>query len=150
MAAIDNECDYTLEQMLEIMKKYADRDPAEPLKYSKADLVMLITINIRTRTPWKQLDPKFHGPIEITEVISKPAVHLNLAVKWTLYNGCHDALLEPFIQGNLEVNLDKVLDAADSIEADDKYHVEEVMGTFEKKGKVSYPVKWRGFLAKNE
>jgi hypothetical protein len=48
------------------------------------------------------------------------------------------------------MNLEKVLDAADPIEADDKYHVEEVMGSLENKVKVTYLVKWRGFPAKKD
>jgi hypothetical protein len=40
------------------------------------------------------------------------------------------------------------LDTADPIEADNEYQVEEVMGSVETKGKVTYLVKWRGFPAK--
>jgi hypothetical protein len=34
--------------------------------------------------------------------------------------------------------LKKVLDSADPIEADDEYYLEEVMGSVEKKWKISY------------
>jgi hypothetical protein len=44
--------------------------------------------------------------------------------------------------------LENVLDAADPIEADDEYHVEEVIGSMESSDKVTYLVKWRGFPAK--
>jgi hypothetical protein len=150
MTAIHDDCRDTLEKTRETMKKYADRDRAEPPKYSKGDLVMLSGKNIRTRRPCKKLDHKLHGPFEITEVISETAMRLNLPVKWKIHKVFHVSLLEPFIQGNREVNLEKVLDAADPIEADDEYHVEEVMGSVEKKGKVSYLVKWRGFPAKKD
>jgi hypothetical protein len=46
--------------------------------------------------------------------------------------------------------LEKVLDTADLIEADDEYHNEEVIGSVEKKEKVTYLVKWRGFPAKTD
>jgi hypothetical protein len=66
---------------------------------------------------------------------------LNLPVKWKIHKVFQFLLLEPFIQENREFNLEKVLDAADPIEADDKYQVEEIMGRIEKKRKVSYLVK---------
>jgi hypothetical protein len=150
MTALHDDCCDTLEKMRETMKKYADRDRAEPPKYSKGDLVMRSGKNIRTRRPCKKLDHKLHGPFEITEVISETAMRLNLPVKWKIHKVFHISLLEPVIQGNREVNLEKVLDAADLIEADDEYHVEEVMGSVEKKGQVSYLVKWRGFPAKKD
>jgi hypothetical protein len=59
-------------------------------------------------------------------------------------------LLEPFIHQNREVNLENVLGATDLIEADNEYHVEEVMGSIEKKVKVSYLVTWRGYPAKKD
>jgi hypothetical protein len=48
------------------------------------------------------------------------------------------------------MNVETVLDAADPMEADDEYHVEEVMGSVKTKDKVSYLVKWRGFLARKD
>jgi hypothetical protein len=48
------------------------------------------------------------------------------------------------------MNLDKRLDAADPIETDDKYHIEEVMEYLETNGKLTYLVKWRGFPAKKD
>jgi hypothetical protein len=150
MTAIHDDCRDTLEKTRETMKKYADRDRAEPPKYSKGDLVMLSGKYIPTRRPCKKLDHKLHGLFEITEVILETAMRLNLPVKWKIHKVFHVSLLEPFIQGNREVNLEKVLDAADPIEDDDEYHVEEVMGSVEKKDKVSYLVKWRGFPAKND
>jgi hypothetical protein len=150
ITAIHDDCRHTLETTHETIKKYADRDRAEPPKYSKGDLVMISGKNIRNRRPCKKLDHKLHGPFEITEVISETVMHLNLQVKWKIHKVFHVSLLEPFIQGNREVNLKKVLDAADRIEADDEYHIEELMGGVKKKGKVSYLVKWRGFPAKND
>jgi hypothetical protein len=147
ITAIHDDCRDTLEKTCETMKKFADRDRTELPKYSKGDLVMLSGKNIRTRRPCKKLDHKLHGPFEITEVISETAICLNLPVKWKIHKVFHVLLLEPVIQGNQDVNLEKVLDTADPIEADDEYHVEEVMGSVEKKGKVSYLVKWRGFPA---
>jgi hypothetical protein len=53
----------------------------------------------------------------------------------------HISLLEPCILGHLEVNLEKIRDTPDPIEADNKDHIKEVMGSIETKDKVSVLVK---------
>jgi hypothetical protein len=78
------------------------------------------------------------------------AVRLKLATKWKIHKVFHVSLFVPCVQGSQAVNLEKVLDAANPIEADDKYDVEEVMGSWEKKSKVTYFVKWRGFPGKKD
>jgi hypothetical protein len=85
MMAIHDGCRDTLEKMRETMKKYADRDRAEPPKYSKGDLVMLSGNHIQTGRPCKKLDHKLQGTFEITEVISETAMRLNLLVKLKIH-----------------------------------------------------------------
>jgi hypothetical protein len=48
------------------------------------------------------------------------------------------------------VKVKKIIDAADPIEADNEYHVENIMGSLENKAKVTYLVKWRGFPSKKD
>jgi hypothetical protein len=48
------------------------------------------------------------------------------------------------------MNLEKVLDITDLVEADDEYYLERVLGSLDKTGKVTYFVQWRGFLAKKD
>jgi hypothetical protein len=137
MLVIHDDCRDILEKTRETMKKYMDRDRAELPKYSKGDLVMLSGKNIQSRRPCKKLDHKLTGPFAIREVISETVMRLNLPVKWNIHNVFHNSLLEPFIQGNREVNFQRVPDAAYPIEADDEYHGEEVMSSVAKKGKLS-------------
>jgi hypothetical protein len=111
---------------------------------------MLSGKDICTRCPSRKLGHKLHSPFKITQVITDTAVRLNLETKLTIHKVFHVSLLEPFIQGSQDVNLKKVLDTADPIEANDEYHVEEVIGSLEKKVKVTYLVKWRGFAAKKD
>jgi hypothetical protein len=77
----------------------------------------------------------------MTEIISNTAVRLNLPTKWKIHKVFHVSLLELFVQRNREVNLEKVLGTTDLIEANNEYHVEEVMASLEKKGKFIYLVK---------
>jgi NAD-dependent DNA ligase len=72
-------------------------------------------------------------------------VPLNLPTKWKIHKGIHVSLLEPFIQGNQEANLEKVLDAANPREADDECYVQEVMCSAETKAKVTYFVSGGAF-----
>jgi hypothetical protein len=119
MTAIHEDCREALEKTQETMKRYADKDGAEAPKYSIGDLVILSGKFIRTCRPCKKLDHKLHGPFEIAEVLSGTAVRLNLPAKWKIHKVFHVSLLKPFVQGNREVNLEEVVDAADPIEADD-------------------------------
>jgi hypothetical protein len=64
-------------------------------------------------------------------------------VKWIIHQVFHISLLEPFVQGNIAVTLESVLDAADPIEVNDEYPVEEVISSMESQCKVTYSVKLR-------
>jgi hypothetical protein len=77
-------------------------------------------------------------------------MHLNLIVKWKIQRVVHISLLESIIQEHREINLEEVIDAADPIETDNEYHIKEVTGSVDKKGKVSYLVKWRELPAKQD
>jgi hypothetical protein len=84
------------------------------------------------------------------EVITDRAIRLIHHTNRKIHKGFHFSPLERFVQRRRGVNLEKVLDAADPIEANDEYHVKEVIGSCEKKGKVIYLVKWRGCPAKKD
>ena len=57
-----------------------------------------------------------HGPFEVNGIISATAVRLKLPKSWKIHNVFHVSLLEPFVQGNREVNLRQVLQHADPIQ----------------------------------
>jgi hypothetical protein len=111
---------------------------------------MLSGTNIRTRRPCKKLEYKQHGPFENIEVITETAIHRNLSVTWKIHKGFHLSLLDPFTSGHREVNLEKVLDTAHSIDTDDEYHIDKGMGSVKNKGKVSCLVNLREFPAKKD
>jgi hypothetical protein len=140
MMAIHDDCCDTPEKTREAMKKYV-RNRAEFLKYLKRNLIMLSGKNIRTNRSFKKPHYQLHDPFEITDSLSESAMHLDLTVKWKIQKGFHISVLDPFIYRNYEINLKKVLDATNPIEADDEYQVKDIKGSVQIKVKVAYLVK---------
>ena len=112
---------------------------------------MLNGRNIKTRRPSRKLDHKLHGPFRIEEVVSNTAIRLSLPKTWKIHKVFHVSLVEPFIQGNREINMDEVLKNSDPIETEEEYDVDDVMDSIEKKnGQVLYLVKWKGWPNKKD
>jgi Reverse transcriptase (RNA-dependent DNA polymerase)/RNase H-like domain found in reverse transcriptase/Integrase zinc binding domain/Chromo (CHRromatin Organisation MOdifier) domain/Retroviral aspartyl protease len=65
--------------------------------YAQGDEVMLNTKNIRLKvvgTP--KLLPRWVGPFDVTEMISKVAARLDLPSDWHIHNAFHVSLLKPY------------------------------------------------------
>ena len=150
MKAIHDDCKEELEKTRDRMKKYADTHRIEAPTYKRGDLVMLNGKNIKTRRPTRKLDHKLHGPFQIEEAISKTAMRLKLPKTWKIHPVFHVSLLEPFVQGNREVNLDDVLRQSDPVENSPEYDVDKIMGSTQRGKKVLYLVKWKGWPAKKD
>jgi hypothetical protein len=130
------------------MKKYADQSRIEPPSFELGNLVMLNRKKIKTYRPARKLDHNMYGPFEILDIISPTAVLLHLPKTWKIHPFFHVSLIEPFVKGNRDVNLNAVLKTSDAIENAPEYDVDKVMGSTEKEGKVLYLVKWKGWPAK--
>jgi hypothetical protein len=91
------------------MKKYADKTQAESPRYNKGDLVMLNGKNIKTRRPSRKIDHKLYGPFVILELVSPTAIQLWLPKTWKIHPIFHVCLIEPFITGGKDVNIDEIL-----------------------------------------
>jgi hypothetical protein len=148
MKAIYEDCKKELEKTSNRMKKYADKTRPESPRYNKGDLVMLNGKNIKIRHPSQKLDHKLYGPFEILESISPTAIRLRLPKTWKIDPIFHVSLIEPFITGGKEVNIDEILQSAAPVESAPEYDVDRIMGSSEKNGKVLYLVKWKGWPAK--
>jgi hypothetical protein len=130
------------------MKKYVDQHRLEPPSFEPGNLVMLNGKNIKTRHPARKLEHKMYGPYEILDIISPTAVRLRLPKTWKIHPVFHVTLIELFVEGNRDVDLNAVLKTSDPIENAPEYDVDKVMGSTEKDGKVLYLVKWKGWPAK--
>jgi hypothetical protein len=58
------------------------------------------------------------------------------------------SLIEPFVKGNQDVDLNTILKTSESIKNAPDYDVDKVLGSTEKDGKVLYLVKWKSWPAK--
>jgi hypothetical protein len=68
--------------------------------------------------------------------------------RWKIHPVFHVSLIEPFVKGNRDVDLNAILKTSDPIENAPEYDVDKVIGSTEKDGKVLYLVKWKGWPAK--
>jgi hypothetical protein len=130
------------------MKKYGDQHRLEPPSFKPGNLVMLNGKNIKTRRPARKLEHKMYGPYEILDIISPTAVRLHLPKTWKIHPVFHVSLIEPFVKGNRDVDLNAVLKTSDPIENATEYDVDKVMGSTEKDSRVLYLVKWKRWPAK--
>jgi hypothetical protein len=110
---------------------------------------MLNGKNIKTRHPGRKPDHKMYGRFEIQDIISPTAVHLRFPKTWKIHPVFYVSLIEPFVKGNRDVDLNAILKTSDPITNAPDYDEDKVMGSTEKDGKVLYLVKWNGWPAKN-
>jgi hypothetical protein len=130
------------------MKKYADQSHIESRSFELCNLLMLTGKNIKTHQPARKLDHKMYRPFEILDITSLTAVSLRLPKTWKINPDFHVSLIEPFVNGNRDVDLNSVLKTSDPIENAPEYDVDKVMGSTKKDRKVLYLVKWEARLAK--
>jgi hypothetical protein len=107
-------------------------------------------MNIKTRHPGRKLELKMYGPFEILDIISPIAVRRRLPNIWKIYPVFHVSLIELFVKGNQDVDLNAVLKTSNPIENAPEYDVDKVMGSTKKDRKVLYLVKWKSRPAKKQ
>ena len=73
-------------------KHYNMRD--RNVEYNVGDLVLLPSKNLSLKGVPTELQRKFVGPFEVTEVIGTQACKLNLPDSWKLQNACHVSSLK--------------------------------------------------------
>jgi hypothetical protein len=146
--AVYNDCKKELEKSRGRMKKYMDQSCIEPPSFEPCNLVMLNGKIIKTRCPTQKLEHKMYGPFEILDIFSPTAVRFPLPKTWKIHSVFHVSLIQPFVKGNRDVDLNAVLKTSDPIGNAPEYDIDKVMGAIDKGGKLLYLVKWKGWPAK--
>jgi hypothetical protein len=67
---------------------------------------------------------------------------------WKIHLAFHLSLIEPFVKGNRDVDLNTVLKPSDCIKHAPEYDIDKVLGLTEQDVKVLYLVKWKSCPAK--
>jgi hypothetical protein len=71
MTAIHDDCDDTLTKTHKVMTRSADRDRAEPAKYSTGDSVLLSGNNIRPSRPCEKITLNYIAPSKLQKLSRK-------------------------------------------------------------------------------
>jgi hypothetical protein len=104
---------------------------------------MNIKIGCRAHLP----EPKMYGPFEILDIISLKDGCLRLPKTWKLYPVFYVSLIKPYIQGNLDDDLNAIPTPSDSIENTAKYDVDQVMGVNRNRWEGCIPSSMGGIAA---
>jgi hypothetical protein len=139
MKTVVENCKKELEKSSERMKKYTDQPRIEPRSLELGNLVILNRKNIKTRHQAGKLDHMMYGSFEILDIISPTALPLHLPKILKIHPVFHASLIEPFVNGNRDVDLNAVLKTSDLITNAGEYDIDKVMGSTQKR--------WQGFIS---
>jgi hypothetical protein len=118
-----------LDKSRERMKKYVHQSRIEPPSFQLRNAVMLKRNNFKTPGPARKLQHTFDGPFEIHYIICPPVVCLRLTKTWKINPVFYGSLIDPFIMGNRDFDLNTILKTSDPIENPPEYHIDKVMGS---------------------
>jgi hypothetical protein len=130
------------------MKKYGDQSRIEPPSFELGNLVKLYGKNVKTRRPARKPDHKMYRLLEILDIISPTAVYFCLPNTLKIFPVFYVSLIDPFIKGNWDVDLNAILKTSYPNKNTPEYDVDKVMGSTEKDGNVVYLVKKGGLASK--
>ena len=127
------------------MKKYADCNCAESVKYKPGDQVLLSLENIKTRRPKVKWSDKRTGPYTIIkeENLGSDLYVLQLPKSWNVYLVFH-TLLTPYCQNTFDNCVQPLLPAV-VIDGNKEYEIEKIVDSRVCYGHTQYLVKWVGY-----
>jgi hypothetical protein len=144
MQAVEETCMKDLAKSSKQMKTYVDQSRIEPPTFEPSNLVMLHGTHIKTHRLAPKLEYKIYRPFEILYLISPMAVCLSLLKMWTIHPIFPIFLIEPFVKGNRDFDINAILKTSNPIENAQEYDIDKVMGSKDNARKVLYRVKWKG------
>lgn len=110
------------------------------MRFSKNDLVLVSTKNLRTRSASKKLSPRMMGPFRIDEPIGTQAYRVHLPSNYRIHNVFHVSLLEPYHRRD---GAQEILPPPDLIEGEEEWEVEEILAKRMRQGSSWYKVRWK-------
>jgi hypothetical protein len=106
--------------------------------------------NMTSGHPARKLEHKMYGLYKILDIILPMGVDLCLAQTWKIKLVVQVSLIDPFLKGNHEVDLNVGLKTSDPIETACEYDLDKAMGSTENDRSILYLVKCKGWPAKKQ
>jgi len=132
----------------EEMKRQADRSRKEVEEYRVGDKILISTkdfsMELRKRAT-KKLTEKFIGSYVVKKIVSENAVELELLASLRVYPVVNVRRLMKYrdqVEGQKKIPPPPV-----KIAGEKEYEIEEILDRQERRGKIRYLVKWKGYTA---
>ena len=133
----------------EEMKRQVDRIKKEAEEYKVGDKILINTkdflVELMKRAT-KKLTEKFIGPYVVKKIVSENAVELELPASLRVHPVVNVRRLVKYreqVEGQKKIPPPPV-----KVAGEKEYEVEEILDRQERRGKMKYLVKWKGYTAK--
>ena len=137
-----------LVKLQEEMKRQADRSRKETEEYIVGDKILIsmkdFSMELMKRAT-KKLTEKFIGPYVVRKIVSENVVELELLALLRIYlviNVRRIVKYKEQVKGQKKIQPPPV-----KVASEKEYEVEEILDRQERKGKMKYLVKWKGYTA---
>ena len=133
----------------EEMKRQADRNRKEAEEYRVGDKVLISTKDFSAelmKRATKKLTEKFIGPYVVKKIVSENAVELELPASLRVHPVVNVRRLVKYreqVEEQKKIPLSPV-----KVSGEKEYEVEEILDRQERRGKMKYLVKWKGYTVK--
>jgi len=137
-----------LVKLQEEMKRQADRSRKEAEEYRVDDKVLISMKNFLMelmKRATKKLMEKFIGPYVVRKIVSENAVELELPALLKIYPVVNVRRIVKYrkqVEGQKKILLPPV-----EVTGEKEYEVEEILDRQERRSKMKYLVKWKGYTA---
>jgi len=132
----------------EEMKRQADRSKKEAEEYRVGDKVLISTkdfsIELMKRAT-KKLTEKFIGPYVVRKIVSENAVELELPVSLRIHPVVNMRRIVKYREQVEEQK--KIPPPPVEVAGEKEYEVEEIFDRQERRGRIKYLIKWKGYTA---
>ena len=122
-----------------IARSQRDWTPFKP-----GQLVWLEAKNLKLPYLTKKIAPKRHGPFEVLEEIGSRAYRIKLPPQWRIHNVFHASLLSPYKETETHGPA-FALTPPDTIEGEEEYEVENIVGHRRRGRGYQFLVHWKGY-----
>ena len=151
MKKIQEEAKAALGKAQEEMKKFTNRKWGEGEEYKVGDLVLLSIKDLKWQMKGRRsekLTEHFVGPYKVKEIVSSNVIELELPKSIRIHpvvNVSRVRLYKPQVEG-----LKKILPKPVIIEGEEEFEVEKILNKRMVRGKESFLVRWKGYMAEED